>query len=176
MKNLPGLKIVGFLTVVLTVALGVYAASQQKSSESPSDHPNLIVKFGWEGQTPDLSEPLKKLAPKRAVDIITHFQKDSNLYIVREYKDGVIINTYGTLKTCTEPTPSSTPAPTPAPTRTPASPAAEPSGTPMGAKTQTTGAVALSIGHGQEFFRELNAELRAERTGEKGEKKSEKKK
>ena len=173
MKALPGIKIVGFVIVVLTVAFGVYAGTH-KPEPSPAQ-PNVIIKFG-------LSGPLEKLSYKTALRIIQHFQKDSTLYVVQHYVDGVVKESAGTLPTCDEPlasnspTPSPTPSPSPAPTRSPASGTEpSPSATASGAKTQTKGALALTIGRSKEFFQMLNEGMEAEHKGPKAEKSSSKK-
>jgi hypothetical protein len=168
MKTLPGLKIVGFVILTLTVAIGVYAATKHKPDPEPR-WPNVVIKFG-------LGEPLD-VKYDRVKRIIEKFQKDPALYRVEEYdKDGNLINHAGALTTCSEttlptppPTPSPTPAGSPRPTAAPSAiptPSAAPTITPASGgrdpgtkstKTQTSGAVALSIGHSREFFRLLNA-------------------
>jgi hypothetical protein len=164
MKTLPGIKIVGFVILALTVAIGVYAATKHKSDPEPI-LPNVVIKFG-------INEPLD-VKYERVLRVIQHFQKDPALYRVEHYdKDGNLAEHAGTLTTCSEttlPTPSPTPAPsarpTPAASASP-SPSARPTITPASGggdpgtkstKTQTKGALALSIGHSREFFRLLNA-------------------
>jgi len=78
MKALPGIKIVGFVMVVLTVAFGVYAGTQHKPESSPAQ-PNVVVKFGPSG-------PLEKLSYATALRIIKRFQKDSTLYVVQHLR------------------------------------------------------------------------------------------
>jgi hypothetical protein len=164
MKALPGIKIVGFVMVVLTVAFGVYAGTQHKPESSPTQ-PNVIVKFGPSG-------PLEKLSYATALRIIKRFQKDSTLYVVQHYEDGAVKESEGTLQTCDEPVAST--SPTPAPTRSPVSgadpspsPTPRPSATIAGAKTQTRGAVALTIGNSREFFQKLNEGMQGEHEGKK---------
>jgi hypothetical protein len=167
MKALPGIKIVGFVIVVLTVAFGVYAETQHKPEPLPAP-PNVIVKFGPSG-------PLEKLSYETALRIIKHFQKDSTLYIVQHCEDGAVKESEGTLQTCDEPmmSTSPTPTPSPAPTRSPASgPEPSPSASASGAKTQSKGAVALTIGNSREFFRMLNEGMQGEHKGKKAEKTS----
>jgi hypothetical protein len=159
MKAPPGIKIVGFVMVVLTVAFGVYAGTQHKP-ESSRAQTNIIVKFGLNG-------PLETLSYPKALKIIKHFQKDSTLYVVQHYEDGAVKESEGTLQTCDEPVAST--SPTPAPTRSPAS-GAEPSPTASvsgGAKTQTKAAVALTIGNSREFFQMLNEGMQGEHEGKK---------
>jgi hypothetical protein len=168
MKNLPGLKIVGFSTLVLMVALGVYAATQEKS-EHPSRQPNVLVKLGWEGSTPDLSEPLEKLKYETALKFIRKWVRgDPNLYVVKHYENGSVTCQEGNLKTCADPKPSpssSSPAPSPySPTAAP-SPEASASGTPKGSRTQTIAAVALTFGNSEEFLKTLNRQMQAEERG-----------
>jgi hypothetical protein len=165
MKALPGIKIVGFVIVVLTVAFGVYAGTQHKPEPSPAK-PNVIVKLGPSG-------PLEKLNYETALRIIKHFQKDSTLYVVQHYEDGVVTEHDGTLQTRDEPmmSTSPTPTPSPAPTRSPAGSAEpSPSASASGAKTQSRGAVALTIGNSREFFRMLNEGMQGEHKGKKTEK------
>ena len=158
MKALPGIKIVGFVMVVLTIAFGVYAGTQHKPESSPAQ-PNVIIKFGPSG-------PLEKLSYATALRIIKRFQKDSTLYVVQYYEDGAVKESEGTLQTCDEPVAST--SPTPAPTRSPASSAdPSPSATVAGAKTQTKGAVALTIGNSREFFQMLNEGMQGEHKGKK---------
>jgi len=161
MKTQPGVKIIGFTILALTVALGVYAATQNVPEPAPTS-PNVVIEFG-------LGQPLKNVKYKRALKIIQRIQKDPNLYIVQNYNEkGEVIDHEGHMTSCrplpggstnTSPTPSATPAPT----RSPASGAeASASATPSGAKTQTAGAVALSLGQSQEFYKLLNASTRGE--------------
>src|SRR5437868_1747872 len=176
MKNLPGIKITGFVVLALAVAVGVYAATHHEPEPSPVQ-PNVIVKFG-------ISEPIEKLSVERALKIIGRFQKDENLYVIEHVEDGTVDKTYGHLQTCSEPlsatvsaaaspTPAPTPSPSPAPTRSPVTGTGPtPSATATGTKTQTRGAVALTIGRSQEFFQALNEGMRAEHKAGKAEKKS----
>ena len=63
MKNLPGIKFVSFLALLGLVGVGVYAWAQGKT-DVRSDHPMFIIKFGWEGKTPD------------DLDLITYTRKE----------------------------------------------------------------------------------------------------
>ena len=171
MKNLPGIKIVGFLTIVFVVTLGVYAASEKKKLRPQPTHPAVIVKFGWEGETPDQSLPLN-ISLKRVLKIVQEATGgDETRYKIRHYKADGTIEERGKLQVCTEPEPSPTPTATPTPEASrPAgspTPASEPSasGTPTsGAKTQNTGAVALGhVGDAKEFLSELSTAEATER-------------
>jgi hypothetical protein len=167
MKNLPGLKLLGFLLLVLTFALGIYAAQEKSKPSPPWKPPNVIIKIGWESDNPSLSDPLEKLTFKQAEKLIRLFQKNSDLYVIHEYKDGKIVNTVGGLKTCNDPKPSPSPTPTPAaspsptPGRSPASDATA-TATPMGTKTQTAAAVALKVGSAEQFLKAVKGQAQAE--------------
>jgi len=171
MKNLPGLKTLGFILLVLTFALGIYAAQEKEKSKPPVwKQPNIIIKVGLESDTPSLSDPLEKLTPKRAEQLIRLFQKNPDLYVIHEYKDGVIVNTIGGLKTCIDPrpvssspTPTPTPTPTPAPGLSPTTPAPSPTVSPMGTKTQTSLALAVRIDRVEEFLKAVDRQATAEK-------------
>lgn len=158
MKALPGIKIVGFVMVVLTIAFGVYAGTQHKPESSPAQ-PNVIVKFGPSG-------PLEKLKYATALRIIKRFQKDPTLYVVQHYEDGAVKESEGTLQTCDEPMTSTSPTRSPASGADP-SPTASPTASVTGSKTQTKGAVALTIGNSREFFQMLNEGIQGEHEGKK---------
>jgi hypothetical protein len=163
MKTLPGLKIVGFVILTLTVALGVYAATKNKSDPGPRS-PNVVVKFGIDG-------PLEKVSYKKALWLVKRVQSDPSLYRVEHYVDGDLKDHEGSLTTCSEtlPTPSASHTPSPTPSTTPvatATPSASPTITPAsgghdpGTKstnTQTQGVVAFSFGRAREFYQLLNA-------------------
>src|SRR3954468_1889337 len=118
MKSLPGLKPVGFLTLASIVAFTVYATAEEKESSS-AKHPKLIVKLGWEGATPEQSEPVN-YSPKQIKAVLKRFLKDPTRYRIRHYKDDGTVEDEGELQTCVEPEPAEShskaePSPTPRP-------------------------------------------------------------
>ena len=164
MKTLPGVKIIGFIILALTVALGVYAAATQHMPEPAPGSPNVVVKFGLNGT------PLAKVSYERALKIIKRIQKDPNLYLVQNHdENGAVIAHEGNLKPCKEdlpnasPTPAPTPSPSPAPTSSPGTgPNTSATVRPSGAKTQTSNSVALTLGGSQEFYKLLNSSTKGE--------------
>lgn len=158
MKNHPGIRLAGFLSLVIVVAAGVYAWGEEKAAPS-KQHPKFILKLGWEGATPEQSEPLNiSLERFKRVLKLLHIT-DPKQYKIRHYHADGTVSDEGELQTCLEPEPvmmeartSPTPTPTPRP-----GPTKGPAGTPPRNKTQLTAVIALGKPRdAQIFFRELN--------------------
>jgi hypothetical protein len=149
MKTLPGIKIIGFLAIVLTVALVVYAASPDKESASGTS-PLLVIKLGHE------ADDVKDVIPapwrygwvKGLVEKAAH--SDKTKFRIRHYENDKLIEYEGTLETCSETLMAHSsgggPAPTATPTATPLSPPG-PSPQPSAGNTKTQTTAVLSFGN-----------------------------
>lgn len=148
MKNLPGVKIVGFFAVVMIVGLGVYAWAQG-NEKAPLKHNMFVVKFGWEGKEAGDLDCVNR-SPKEIKDYLGN---DPKRYKIRHYLNGEIqteTDEGGVLGDCSEAAPS--PTPTATPTSAAGATEASPSGTPKGAKTQTAGVAAFYTAQQAENF------------------------
>ena len=142
MKNLPGIKFVSFLALLGLVGVGVYAWAQGKT-DVRSDHPMFIIKFGWEGKTPD------------DLDLITYTRKEikDHIDLHREHPERYKLRSYhfghadhperddGELDKCADAAPK-LPSDSSSSTASSVEPSAN--GSPKGAKTQTAGAVSFA--------------------------------
>ncbi|MFL6514607.1 MAG: hypothetical protein ACJ8M1_06235 [Chthoniobacterales bacterium] len=158
MKTLPGLKIIAFFGLVSVVAFAVYA-SEEKGTP-PAKHPKVIIKLGWEGATPDESEPVN-YSPDGLKKLLHRFLKDPKYYHIRHYKTDGTTEDEGDLKTCREPDiPMASPTPSPTASATPAGPSRPVvSASPGSSKTQLTAEVALANPKdAQAFLEALTAE------------------
>jgi hypothetical protein len=154
MKQLPGIKLIGFGSLVLLAIIGVVAFADDKEPSSKA-HPKFIVKFGWEGKTPETTYPLNYDTTKFTKFIQRICRNDATRYKIKYYvsENAKPIEPIGELEVCPEPEPS-------AKTTSAAAPA-EPSATasPKGIKTQVTGAAAFgTVKEALTFLQELNAQ------------------
>jgi len=161
MKNLPGIKIVGFFTIISTVALVVYAATPERPTPTPSPTASeVVIKIGHETGNPTEAIPasVDYHKVKKAAQEGTH--NDKAKYKVIRYEDDQPKEQEGSRDSCGEPLMARGPgnAPTATPTATPAyPPGASPQPSAGNTKTQTTAVVALgSISDAKKFFDELS--------------------
>jgi len=158
MKQLPGIKLIGFGSLVLLVIIGVVAFADDKEPSSKT-HPKLIVKFGWEGKTPETTYPLN-YDPIKFTKLIQRIcRNDATRYRIKYYvaENAKPIEPIGELEVCPEPEPSAKTASTAAS----AEPSATPSATssPKGVKPQFTQAAAFgTVKDALTFLQELNAQ------------------
>lgn len=154
MKQLPGFKLIGFGSLVLLVIVGVVAFADDKEPSSKS-HPKFIVKFGWEGNTPETTYPLNYNPTKFTKFIQKICRNDATRYKIKYYAadDAKKMESVGDLNVCVEPDSNTT--------TTSAGASPEPSATssPKGVRTQVTQAAAFgTLKDAQTFLQELNAQ------------------
>src|SRR5438045_7427902 len=154
MKEVPGIKLIGFGSLVLLVIIGVVAFADDKEPSSKT-HPKLIVKFGWEGATPETTYPLNYDTTKFTKFIQRICRNDATRYKIKYYvaENAKPIEHIGELEVCPEPEPN--------PKTTSTSASAEPSATasPKRVKTQITQAAAFgTVKEALTFLQELKAE------------------
>jgi len=140
------------------VIIGVVAFADDKEPSSKT-HPKLIVKFGWEGKTPETTYPLN-YDPIKFTKLIQRIcRNDATRYRIKYYvaENAKPIEPIGELEVCPEPEPSAKTASTAAS----AEPSATPSATssPKGVKPQFTQAAAFgTVKDALTFLQELNAQ------------------
>ena len=152
MKQLPGIKLIGFGSLVLLVIIGVVAFAGEKEPSSTT-RPKFIVKFGWEGTTPETTYPLNYDPTKFTKFIQRICRKEASRYKIKYYvaENAKPMEPIGELEVCVEPEPSAKTTAATAP--------AEPSATasPKGVRPQLTQAVAFgTLKDAQTFLQELN--------------------
>jgi hypothetical protein len=150
MKHPHAIKIVGFLTLVFTVALGAYAWAQAKNRPKPASV-EVLVRFGWNANSHhDLD-----CVDRTASDIASYAgfkkpdgsSKDVTRYKIAHYLNGNIQTNIspedaGQLDVCLDQTAS------PAVTSSEVSP----SGPIKGNKTQTAGVASFATGTAADDF------------------------
>jgi hypothetical protein len=129
MKTLPGIKIIGFLTLVFIVAVAVYGQTRGEMA-SKKTH-KYIVRFGWTDTNPSELDPVQKTLTDVQKKLDSY--KTKPRYKLRHYAESTVdSNDVGDLDICF---PDASRAITNS-----SAPQAAPSGTPKGgAKTQLTG-------------------------------------
>jgi hypothetical protein len=152
MKQLPGIKLIGFGSLVLLVIIGVVAFAGEKEPSSKT-RPKFIVKFGWQGATPETTYPLN-YDPMKFTNFIKKIcRNDATRYKINYHvaENAKPMEPIGELDVCLEPEPKTN--------TTAAAASPEPSATssPKGVRPQVTGAAAFgTLKDAQTFFQELN--------------------
>jgi hypothetical protein len=156
MKQLPGIKLIGFGSLVLLVIIGVVALADDKEPSSKT-HPKFIVKFGWEGNTTETTYPLNYNPTKFTKFIQKICRNDATRYKIKYYAadDAKKMEPVGDLNVCVEPDSSTSTSTTSAG----ASPEPSATSSPKGVRPQVTQAAAFgTLKDAQTFLQELNAQ------------------
>jgi len=152
MKQLPGIKLIGFGSLVLLVIIGVVAFAGEKEPSSTT-RPKFIVKFGWEGTTPETTYPLNYDPTKFTKFIQRICRKEASRYKIKYYvtENATPIEPIGELEVCPEPEPKTNT------TAGAASPEPSATSSPKGVRPQVTQAAAFgTLKDAKTFFQELN--------------------